>query len=57
MRRKNDQLWKSLLEDVFDDLLRFVFPEAEKALLSGKIPENELLKQKLLVARLNIWQT
>jgi DNA-binding CsgD family transcriptional regulator len=30
MRRKNDQLWKSLLEDVFDDLLRFVFPEADK---------------------------
>jgi hypothetical protein len=30
MRRKNDQLWKSLLEDVFDDLLRFVFPEADQ---------------------------
>jgi len=30
MRRKNDQLWNSLLEDVFDDLLRFVFPEADK---------------------------
>jgi len=30
MRRKNDQLWKNILEDVFDDLLRFVFPEADK---------------------------
>jgi hypothetical protein len=30
MRRKNDQLWKGVLEEVFDDLLRFVFPEAGK---------------------------
>lgn len=30
MRRKDDQLWKSLLEDVFDDFLRFAFPEADK---------------------------
>ncbi len=30
MRRKNDQLWKGILEEVFDDLLRFVFPEADK---------------------------
>jgi hypothetical protein len=30
MRRKNDQLWKGILEEVFDDLLRFVFPEADR---------------------------
>ena len=29
MRRNEDLLWKAILEDVFDDLLRFVFPEAE----------------------------
>jgi hypothetical protein len=30
MKRNNDILWKSLLEEVFDDLLRFIFPEAKK---------------------------
>jgi predicted transposase YdaD len=28
MRRKDDILWKGILEDVFDDFLRFVNPEA-----------------------------
>lgn len=28
-RRQNDILWKGMIEEVFDDLLRFVFPEAE----------------------------
>jgi len=28
-RRQNDILWKGMLEEVFDDLLRFVFPRAE----------------------------
>jgi hypothetical protein len=32
MRRKNDILWKGILEKVFDDLLRFIFPDAEKEL-------------------------
>jgi hypothetical protein len=30
MRHDKDILWKGLLEWVFDDLLRFVFPEADK---------------------------
>lgn len=30
MRRKNDILWKGILEEVFDDLLRFIFPEADQ---------------------------
>jgi predicted transposase YdaD len=30
MRRKNDILWKGMLEEVFDDLLRFVFKQAEE---------------------------
>jgi hypothetical protein len=30
MRRKNDILWKGMLEEVFDDLLRFVFPNADQ---------------------------
>ncbi|MBN9382839.1 MAG: hypothetical protein J0H74_18885 [Chitinophagaceae bacterium] len=30
-RRKNDILWKGMLEEVFDDLLRFVFPNADRA--------------------------
>lgn len=31
MRRRNDDiLWKSILEEVFDDLLRFLFPAADK---------------------------
>lgn len=29
-RRKNDILWKGILEQVFDDLLRFVFPRADQ---------------------------
>ena len=27
---KKDALWKSVLEEVFDDMLRFVFPDAER---------------------------
>jgi len=30
MRRKDDILWKGILEDVFDDFLRFFDPEAEQ---------------------------
>lgn len=30
MRRKNDVLWKGILEEVFDDLLRFIFPKADQ---------------------------
>jgi len=30
MRRKNDLLWKGMLEEIFDDLLRFIFPGAEQ---------------------------
>ena len=30
MRRKDDILWKVILEEIFDDLLRFVFPRAGK---------------------------
>jgi len=29
-RRNNDILWKGMLEVVFDDLLRFVFPKADE---------------------------
>ena len=29
MRRKNDILWKGILEEVFSDLLRFLYPDAE----------------------------
>ncbi|MBS1661503.1 MAG: hypothetical protein JST68_10685 [Bacteroidetes bacterium] len=29
-RRKNDALWKGMLERVFDDLLRFLFEDADK---------------------------
>ena len=29
-RRKNDILWKGILEGVFEDLLRFVFPKADQ---------------------------
>jgi predicted transposase YdaD len=28
--RKNDILWKVVLEEVFDDLLRFIFPDADR---------------------------
>jgi predicted transposase YdaD len=28
-RRKNDILWKVVMEEVFDDLLRFIFPDAD----------------------------
>ncbi len=31
-RRKNDILWKGMLEEVFDDLLRFIFPKADQML-------------------------
>jgi predicted transposase YdaD len=30
MRRKNDILWKVVLEEVFDDLLRFLYPDADR---------------------------
>jgi hypothetical protein len=30
MRRKNDILWKVVMEEVFDDLLRFIFPDADR---------------------------
>jgi len=30
MRRKNDLLWKGMLEEIFDDLLRFIFPEVDQ---------------------------
>jgi hypothetical protein len=29
-RRKNDALWKVVIEEVFDDLLRFIFPDADR---------------------------
>jgi hypothetical protein len=29
IRRRNDTLWKGILEEVFEDFLRFVFPHAE----------------------------
>jgi predicted transposase/invertase (TIGR01784 family) len=29
-RKNNDMLWKVMLEEVFDDLLRFVFPKADQ---------------------------
>src|SRR5258708_7553777 len=29
-QRKSDILWKVVLEEVFDDLLRFLFPDADK---------------------------
>jgi hypothetical protein len=31
MRRKHDILWKVVMEEVFDDLLRFCFPDAALA--------------------------
>ena len=27
--KRNDILWKSILEDIFDDFLKFFFPNAE----------------------------
>ena len=30
MAQKNDILWKGILEVIFDDFLRFIFPEAEQ---------------------------
>jgi hypothetical protein len=30
MRRKNDILWKVVIEEVFDDLLRFLYPDADR---------------------------
>ena len=32
MRRRYDPYWKGILEEVFDDFLRFVFPDADKEL-------------------------
>jgi hypothetical protein len=32
MRHKYDILWKGVTEEVFDDLLRFIFPEADQML-------------------------
>src|SRR5882757_4865534 len=29
MRRKNDILWKGMMEVIFDDLLRFIWPNAD----------------------------
>src|ERR1700679_2672181 len=29
-RRKSDILWKVVMEEVFDDLLRFIFPDADR---------------------------
>jgi hypothetical protein len=28
--KKDDTLWKSLLEDIFDDLLRYLYPDADE---------------------------
>jgi hypothetical protein len=36
MRRDNDILWKGILEEVFDDLLRFIFPNAEEVFDFGR---------------------
>ena len=33
---KKDALWKSVLEEVFDDMLRFVFPDAERVFDFGR---------------------
>jgi hypothetical protein len=41
MRRKNDILWKGIIEEVFDDLLRFIFPEADKVFDIGRGFEKE----------------
>ena len=30
MKQVNDYLWKGVLEDVFDDFLRFMHPDADK---------------------------
>ncbi|TDX02343.1 RpnC/YadD family protein [Dinghuibacter silviterrae] len=35
-RRQNDILWKGMLERVFDDLLRFVFPHADRVFDLGR---------------------
>jgi hypothetical protein len=32
MQRKNDALWKGILEEVFDDMLRFIFPDIDKVI-------------------------
>jgi hypothetical protein len=36
VRRKNDILWKGILEVVFEDLLRFIFPDIDKELDLGR---------------------
>jgi len=30
MRRKDDMLWKGILEEVFEDFMQFFFPHARK---------------------------
>ena len=30
MRTDSDSLWKGIIEEIFDDLLRFVFPGADQ---------------------------
>src|SRR4051812_4317263 len=36
MRRKNDILWKGVMEVIFDDLLRFIFPDADQIVDMGR---------------------
>lgn len=45
MLRKSDILWKVVMEEVFDDLLRFVFPDADRVYEMERgfeFPEKEL---------------
>ena len=30
MKKKKDYLWKGILEDIFDDFLRFMYPNADE---------------------------
>jgi hypothetical protein len=34
--RKSDILWKVVMEEVFDDLLRFIFPDADQGSQGGR---------------------
>ena len=64
MRRKYDILWKGILEEVFDDMLRFIFPEIDKELdmqrgfefldkeLSEMYPEPEKVSHTRVVDKL-----
>jgi len=55
MKRNNDILWKSLLEEVFDDLLMFIFPDAKKVFdfrRGFEFLDNRLLEQKLMIVRM-----